>query len=375
MRERIGRIQDVLKETGADWAVLTGPDSVCYGTGHEVSIEAGPSPFAGGPAVAFVGRNGEVGLVLPSHEAVAAPAFATVQTYESAAWDEAQDRVGNYRVAIIELARKLDVSGRLGVEQTSFTRLLDEALELPVVPIDAALARTRMIKTADELSRLQRAAGIAAIGQDAARRLSVAGKSELEIFAAVRGEMEHAAGARCPVTGDFLSGVERTAGMGGWPVGRILEPSDPVISDLAPRVGGYWGDSCGSFVLDRPTERYLAMFEAARLALKTAGAEIRPGVGISALDAKLREAVNARGFHYPHHSGHSIGTSVLEYPRVVPFETATIQRDMVLMIEPGAYLPDVGGVRLEWMFRVTATGAEPMVPFPMAASLEGSPPR
>ena len=65
----------------------------------------------------------------------------------------------------------------------------------------------------------------------------------------------------------------------------------------------------------------------------------------------------------PLHIGHGIGTSFHEWPRLTPGNDAVLEEDMVLMVEPGAYEPGVGGVRLEWMFRLTASGAEVMSPF------------
>jgi Xaa-Pro aminopeptidase len=70
------------------------------------------------------------------------------------------------------------------------------------------------------------------------------------------------------------------------------------------------------------------------------------------------------------HNGHCIGTGPHESPRVVPGEETTIREGMVLMLEPGAYAPGVGGVRLEWMYLVTATGNEVLSGFEHVQSLE-----
>ena len=72
------------------------------------------------------------------------------------------------------------------------------------------------------------------------------------------------------------------------------------------------------------------------------------------------------------HNGHGIGTGIHESPRVVPGEEAVIREDMVLMLEPGAYEAGVGGVRLEWMYRVTASGCEVLSGFPHTQALEAA---
>ena len=62
-----------------------------------------------------------------------------------------------------------------------------------------------------------------------------------------------------------------------------------------------------------------------------------------------------------------------EWPRIVPGETAAIREGMVLMLEPGAYAPGVGGVRLEWMYLVTASGNEVLSGFPHTLAPESAP--
>ena len=69
------------------------------------------------------------------------------------------------------------------------------------------------------------------------------------------------------------------------------------------------------------------------------------------------------GSNNPLHLGHSIGTGVHEWPRIVPDQDVMLEPGMVLMLEPGAYEPEVGGVRLEWMYLVTATGNDVLSEF------------
>lgn len=68
MDERQRRVADAAREAHAGWAVITGPDAVCYASGHEVPYETGPSPFAGGPTTAFVAPDGACHLLLANNE-------------------------------------------------------------------------------------------------------------------------------------------------------------------------------------------------------------------------------------------------------------------------------------------------------------------
>ena len=106
-----------------------------------------------------------------------------------------------------------------------------------------------MVKTADEIVAMRRAAEVTAVGQREALRASMAGRTELEVFADIRRAMETAAGGRMCVAGEYSSGVDRTPAVFDWPRNRRLETGDPVVADIAPRVAGYWGDSCNTLVI------------------------------------------------------------------------------------------------------------------------------
>jgi Xaa-Pro dipeptidase len=375
--ERLLRTAAAVKAAGANWAVLTSAGPICYALGHVVPIEAGASPFAGGATTAFVGADASCGIVVANVEASAAKASRADATiiYEGFAFDRDADLVGNYSSAIRAMQARLGVGGVLAIEPVSFTAQLGTLLNgEQTADIRPTLRRARATKTTEEVKAMRRAAQAAAIGQATFYKASRAGRTELDVFAEIRSSIENFAGERTPITGDFLSGRTRTAAFTGWPNDRVIQRGDPLISDLAPRVGGYWGDSCASAVLGEADAGYLKLFRAARGALDRGLELMRPGLRIAELDAELRRIVSAAGYSYPHHSGHSLGTEVHEWPRIVPYEHAALEAGMFLMIEPGAYDPAVGGVRTEWMIEITADGCRPVAPFahrPSIASDDG----
>ncbi len=367
MDERLARTAACVREVGGDWAVLTGLDSVCYASGHVAAIEAGPSPFAGGPSVALVSADGSAGLVAPNVEAAAARAAHVdwIELYEGYAWDHPASPPDNFGVALARVAARLGVSGRLAIEPGTCTARLLEALPAngPPADITLALRYARATKTTTELDLLRAAARIASIGQRAFMTAVAPGRSELAVFAEIRLAMEQAAGERLPLAGDFLSGCARTALAAGGPIARIIAAGDPVLCDLAPRVAGYWGDSCASLAVGHASLGFQRLFAAAKDALTHATSIIRPGLPVAELDRQLRAIVAQAGFAYPHHSGHGIGASVHEHPRIVPHATEALRAGMVLMIEPGAYEPELGGARTEWMLCVTESGCEVLTDF------------
>ena len=366
MDERLQRAAGAVKSAGCDWAILTNFDSICYALGHAPFIETALSPFAGGPTTAFVRTDGACGLVAPNFESAAAQASRAdlKMIYEGFAYDHRADIVGNYTAAIAEMKSRLGIGGVLGAEPETLPATLAASLGAErTVDITEPLRRARATKTAEEKAQMRRSAMAAAKGQEAFYEWARPGRTELDVFAQVRAAMENFAGERTAVAGDFLSGKARTAGGVGWPISRVIGLNDPLISDLAPRVSGYWGNSCAAAVVGTPQDGYLKLFNTAKRALDRALEIMRPGIVAADLDGELRRSVAAAGYSYPHHSGHSIGASVHEWPRLTPYERAPLQEDMFIMVEPAAYDPDIGGVRLEWMIEITATGCRPAAPF------------
>jgi Xaa-Pro dipeptidase len=189
------------------------------------------------------------------------------------------------------------------------------------------------------------------VGQQEARRQARPGMTELELWSAVRAGIECAAGMRTPLLADLVSG-SRTGEIGGPPGNRTLADRDLVLCDLVPRRSGYWGDSCSTFALGEPSPTAVEKHLRASDALARAVAAIRPGLLASELDTLVRDRLD-----YPHHTGHGIGTSPHEEPRIVPGSRLPLEVGMVIALEPGIYA-DNEGVRVEQVVLVTNDGCE-----------------
>jgi Xaa-Pro aminopeptidase len=370
--ERTLRTAAAAEACGADWAILTSPDAVYYAAQLDTLIELGPSAFAGAPPLAIVGRDGTLGVVVTNVDA--RPSAADhVTVYHGLDLHDRTPVEARFARAFSEALAALGVGGTVAVQAASFPWAAAGLVDAELVAIDAELARVRTTKTAEEIERLRWCAHLTDVGQAAALRGARAGRTELEVWADVRLAMEAAEGARMPIYSDLTSGVDATAGVGGFPTSRVIQDGDPVIVDLAPRSHGYWGDSCNTLVIGEPPAGFETLYAATEAAVQTALEQLRPGISMGELDAAMRGATERRGGVNLIHNGHGIGTGAHESPRVVPGETATIREGMVLMLEPGAYAPGVGGVRLEWMYLVTATGNEVLSGFPHVRSPEHAP--
>lgn len=371
--ERAIRVAEAIGSAGADWAVLTSPAAVSYATGHDEPAGAGRSPFSGGPAVAIVGADGHSVLVAADADVdPAAIRAGATRDYPAFALPPGGPGLdGLYLDAVRAALSEAGVGGTVGVEPATCPDGV-RGLLAGTVDMTAALRDARAVKTAEEIGRLRACAALTAVGQRAARAAAQPGMTELELFAEIRRALDTEAGEPVPLGADLLSGAARTAGVMGGPGPRVLEEGDPVICDLVPRAGGYWGDSCLSWALGPASADYARMYAVARRALDHAAATLRPGITAGGFAEGVLAVIEDAGLSDPIHVGHGVGVTSFEHPRLVPGAPEELLPGMVLMVEPGAYDRAVGGVRLEWMFLVTEDGNEVLSPYDVPQDLNAS---
>lgn len=367
MDARTQNVVAAARETGAGWTLLTAPDSVAYGTRHVVGIETGPSPFDGGPTAALIGPEGQISIACNELETASANASdaTAVYSYESLGFSDLRPLPEKHLETIRAMISESGVTGIVAIEAGSCPAAITSQLnELGGTTwIDQPLTRYRAVKTDTEIAMLTACAELTAAGQAAFPNAVVEGETELSAWREIRQSMESAVGTRIPVAGDFVSGRDRTAAIGGPPTNRRFESGDPIISDLAPRHNGYWGDSCTTACLRKSSEKLDEMYAVTYRAYELVRETLRPGISAAEFDAPIRKLIHDAGYANTIHMGHGIGTSVHEWPRLVPGENAKLLPGMVLMVEPGTYHPEIGGVRLEQMFLLTENGHKVLSPF------------
>lgn len=341
MTARRERALAVARRLGADGVLAADLSTVTWLTGFGADIESGPSPFAL-PPLAVVIPDGPPLLVVSEDDAPRVPPDCEACMYAGFTVAEL-DPVGG---AVRALAQASD--GRTLASEPSFLST-PLASGLRLVDATAELRSARSVKDPDEIEFLRTALELCNIGQAEARANAQPGISEIELWAQVRGAMEQAAGGRIPVLADLASGP-RTAETGGAPGPRILTDGVLVICDLVPRLGGYWGDSCATLAVGEPTASARSKHRAVADALELGIEAVRPGLVAGELDRLVRA-----GLDYPHHTGHGLGTSWHEEPRIVPGSRTRLEPGMVLALEPGIYDGDEG-VRLEQVVLVTEDG-------------------
>ncbi len=127
MDERLARTIEAVRESEADWAVLSGADSIAYALGYAPQVETGASPFAAGPPLAIVGRDGSAGLLAPMLEA-AVPREGIVARYDGYGQTQALPATAAYLEALHGLLRQLGVGGTIATEPVTHPAMVEAAL-------------------------------------------------------------------------------------------------------------------------------------------------------------------------------------------------------------------------------------------------------
>jgi Xaa-Pro aminopeptidase len=360
------RLADAMRAAGADCAVLSSFGDIRYATGFDVPppIDAGAA-FAYGPTLAAARADGHVELLVPSaYGADARDRSEADETTLVPAFDHSSSLDAGSEFAAAVTRGVAGCRGRaIAVDAATLplavARLLEGERLGDVRPIMRA---ARLVKTPREIDLIRRAVGAADEGQTALLELARPGANEVDVMGAVVARVQRFAGRAVPWAGELVSGP-RVAVLRypGGPFDRDIEPGDSVLMDLSVRVCGYWSDCCNTLVAGaEPTGEQLRYFRAARAAFEAAVETLRPGRRASDAHAAAAAALGEHGFQPAHYTGHQVGTTVNEEPRLVPYDDTPIEAGMVFAFEPGAYAGPDGttGARTEKVVLVTDDGPE-----------------
>lgn len=349
----------VLHSMGVRRAWFSDPASVTWLTGVAAPVQVGVNPFAGGPPLVWYTAGQFTLVIADSLTEAAKPTGCDVVSYPGYTYETPLPGL-EVLPALMQSVMGAG-TGAVGIETRHLPEFITTTLRqqgFSLAPIDQCLELLRRVKTAEELAKLRRSFALADTGQAAARQAIGAGAREIDVWAAVQSAIEREAGERVPLGNDCVVGY-REDNSGGWPATYELRPGDSVIVDVGTRWQGYWSDGCVTYFVGEPSTKQKALYRTVSDALALAISLIRPGVAANEVDRQVRQFIAQAGYPvYAHHTGHSIGVTFHEAPRLVPYNTQLLEAGMVLMLEPGIYFPSETGVRLEEAVLVTPQGAQ-----------------
>lgn len=254
--------------------------------------------------------------------------------------------------------------GRLGVESHDLPwdvalQLATELGEDRIVPAPRLVETLRQVKDGGELELIRQACMVTSTAFDALLGWLRPGMTEVEAARRLRGEVE-ARGAEGLAFDTILASGPNSALPHHRPGPRALERGDLVKIDFGARVGGYCADMTRTVALGSTDPELRRVHALVREAQAVGVATARAGVTAGAVDAACRDVIDGAGYgdQFVHATGHGLGLEIHEPPILARSSAATLTAHMTVTVEPGVYLPGVGGVRIEDVVAVLPSGPQ-----------------
>jgi Xaa-Pro aminopeptidase len=331
---------------GADAALITHLINVRYLTGLASSNAALLVPAAGDGAAAVLATDtrylGAAERDCPDVELLAA---------RDAAGSLAELAVSRGWRRVLFEAHVMTVEGHAA--------LVGQATGIEPTPVGRAVEELRMVKDAGEIAAITAACHLTCRAFDELLPAIRPGVTEKELAVALERRMIEL-GADGPAFGTIVASGPNGAIPHHAPTSRPVGRGDLVTIDMGARLNGYHADMTRTVAVGALAGWQRDLYSLVAAAQRAGSAAVAPGVGIARLDAAARDLISQAGHgdHFGHGLGHGIGLEIHEAPPVHRDATGTLMDRVAITVEPGIYLPGVGGVRIEDTLVVRA-GAEP----------------
>ncbi len=260
-------------------------------------------------------------------------------------------------------------SVRLSVKQLDDIRraLSRNGLSIETAATDGIVEALRIRKTRTEIEAIRRALALAESAFERVMEKIVPGRTEAELA----WELERAlreSGADALSFASIVASGENAALPHAVPGERKVAAGEPLLFDWGVRLDGYCSDISRTVFVGKPDQTFHRVFDAVYEAQMRATDAIRPGISGKEVDRVAREHIQGAGFagRFGHGLGHGVGLAVHEAPRLSPVRDDVLESGMVVTVEPGIYLPEWGGVRLENLVVVGENGPEVLNEMPAA---------
>ncbi|HEY3347592.1 MAG TPA: Xaa-Pro peptidase family protein, partial [Nitrospirota bacterium] len=311
----------------------------------------------------LTGFSGSSGYVLVSAKKAV---FMTDSRYQT----QSRDEVQGYDISIQKGRWTADVSGlvkdmgvrKLGFESRDLTfeahSVLSKALEgVELVPSKDAVEKLRLIKDEGEIEKITEAIRRAELGFRENLSRIAPGMVERDASLGLEFNIRNLGSLKMAFDTIIASG-SRAALPHGIASDKVMEEGDTVIIDYGAEAFGYHSDITRSGVLGKPDGKQREIFDIVAESQRRAIEKVKPGVSCKEVDEAARGYISSKGYgdFFGHGLGHGVGLEVHEGPGVSYLSEDVVAEGMVFTIEPGIYIPDWGGFRIEDMVLVTKGG-------------------
>lgn len=351
--DRLSRLQAILKRKKISALLVTHPGNRRYLSGytptdHNIQESSG---------VLLIPAKGDPYLLTDSRfflQAEEEAAGYTVQLYN-------RGMIPCLQTILPELdVRRLGFESHYMLHSTAgrLSAMADK-LEVDLVPLTSLVEGIRVVKTEEEIEKIRTSVLLNESVFQKVYSTIHPGKSELEIAMAIESLMRKM-GAESPSFETIVAFGTNAAKPHAVPTERRLQKNEPVLVDMGLVLDGYCSDMTRTFVAGKPDKVFTDRLRIVRKAQLEAMKVLRAGVTCREVDRAARRVIRESGYgnYFGHALGHGVGIDVHEEPRLAYSSRKKLRSGMVVTIEPGIYLPEWGGIRLENMAVVRDNGCE-----------------
>lgn len=242
---------------------------------------------------------------------------------------------------------------------SDYTDMAGQCPETEFVSAKPYLSDLRKIKTPKELQIIRRACNISERSFYALLDHIKPGMTEIDIANELEYQFRSKGGSGFCFETIVASGPDNGANCHATPSLRKIQEGDFVTIDFGTGYGGYCSDITRTVAIGEPRNpELLHIYNTVKMAKRAGEAVLRPGLPMSELHRAIHAVVEAEGYTIPHGPGHSFGMDIHENPFITATNSYCLEPGVVHTMEPGIYVPGVGGVRIEDDYLITETGTE-----------------
>lgn len=338
---RVTKLRDLLAAKGLQAMLVASPINRRYLTG-------------------FTGSAGYV-LITPQHSYLLTDFRYMTQAPQQAAGFKVVEHAAKVTETLKELLASEGITS-LGFEKNHVTYAVysdysEQLNPVSLVPAGGLVEELRMIKDQEEIQVMQRAADLADATFQHILGLVAPGKTEREIDLEMEMFMRKG-GATCSSFDTIVASGERSALPHGVASSKVIQGNEFITFDFGALLDGYCSDLTRTIAVGSPDPKLKEIYDIVLEAQLTALNGIKPGMTGREADALARDVITKYGYgeYFGHSTGHGLGMEVHESPRLSKLSDDILKPGMVVTVEPGIYLPDLGGVRIEDDIVITETG-------------------